>query len=79
MGLSIKNAAVEAMARDLARRHGTGLTEIIGEALAEKIAREQAEPGLWERLAPLHAKLDKLPDSGMPADRAFYDDLSGEL
>lgn len=79
MGLSIKNDAVEALARDLARRHGTGVTEIIHRALAEKAERDkaEAEPSLWEKLRPLHEKLRAMPDSGLPTDRAFYDELSG--
>lgn len=77
MGLSIKNDVVEALARDLARRHGTGVTEIIHRALAEKAERDAAEPSLWEKLAPLREKLRAMPDSGLPTDKAFYDELSG--
>lgn len=79
MGLSIKNEAVEALARDLARRHGTGVTEIIRRALQEKADREAGEQSLWEKLAPLRERLDKMGRTGLPADRAFYDELSGEL
>jgi antitoxin VapB len=78
MGLSIKNDAVEALARDLARRHGTGVTEIIHRALVEKAERESKEPTLREKLAPLRDKLRALPDRGPIPDRAFYDELSGE-
>lgn len=78
MGLSIKNDAVEALARELARRHGTGVTEIIHRALAEKAERDKAEPCLWEKLAPLREKLRQAGKTGLEADRAFYDELSGE-
>lgn len=78
MGSSIKNDAVEALARDLARRHGTGVTEIIHRALREKAERDAAELSLWERLAPLREKLRALPDKGPVPDKAFYDELSGE-
>jgi antitoxin VapB len=78
VGLSIKNDEVEAMARSLARRHGKGVTEIIGIALKEKAERDAAEPSLWEKLKPLHAELAKLGRSGLVADKAFYDDLNGE-
>ena len=79
MGLSIKNAAVETLARDLARRHATGVTDIIHQALKEKAERDAAEPSLWEKLAPLREKVARMPNSGEAADRAFYDELSGEL
>ncbi|SFC29651.1 antitoxin VapB [Bosea sp. CRIB-10] len=78
MGLSIKNDAVEILARDLARRHGTGVTEIIHRALKEKAERDAAGPTLWEKLRPLHERLRALPDSGPEPDRDFYDELSGE-
>jgi antitoxin VapB len=78
MGLSIKNEAVETLARDLARKHGTGVTEIIRLALVEKAQREEAEPSLWEKIAPIRERLRAMPNSGLPADRAFYDELSGE-
>lgn len=78
MGLSIKNEAVETLARDLARRHGTGVTEIIRLALVEKAEREAAEPTLWEKLAPIHEELKKAGKTGLVADRAFYDEINGE-
>ena len=78
MGISIKNDEVEALARKLASKHGKGLTEIVHEALREKAERESAEPTLWDKLAPIHAKLAAMPDSGLAADRAFYDEINGE-
>ncbi|AOO81692.1 type II toxin-antitoxin system VapB family antitoxin [Bosea vaviloviae] len=78
MGLSIKNEAVETLARDLARRHGTGVTEIIRLALVEKAERDVPEKTLWEKLAPIHEELRKAGKTGLVADRAFYDDLNGE-
>ena len=78
MGISIKNDEVEALARKLASKHGKGLTAIVHDALREKAEREAAEPTLWERLAPIHAELAAMPDSGLLADRVFYDELNGE-
>jgi antitoxin VapB len=78
MGISIKNDEVEALARRLATKHRKGLTEIVHEALREKAEREAAEPTLWEKLAPIHAKLAAMPDSGLRADKAFYDEINGE-
>lgn len=78
MGISIKNDEVVALARRLASKHGKGLTEIVHEALREKAEREAAEPTLWEKLAPLRAKLAAMPNVGPIPDKAFYDELSGE-
>jgi antitoxin VapB len=78
MGLSIKNDAVETLARDLARRHGTGVTEIIHRALKEKAEREAGGPALWEKLAPIRERLRQAGKTGLEADKAFYDELNGE-
>ncbi|KPH80697.1 type II toxin-antitoxin system VapB family antitoxin [Bosea vaviloviae] len=78
MGISIKNDEVEALARKLASKHGKGLTEIVHEALREKAEREAAEPTLWEKLAPLRARVAAMPSRGPVPDRAFYDELNGE-
>jgi antitoxin VapB len=78
MGLSIKNDAVETLARDLARRHGTGVTEIIRLALVEKAQRDGAELTLWDKIAPLREELRRAGKTGLEADRAFYDEINGE-
>ena len=78
MGISIKNNEVEALARKLASKHGKGLTEIVHDALREKAEREAAQPTLWEKLAPLRARVAAMPNRGPVPDRAFYDELNGE-
>lgn len=78
MGISIKNDEVEKLARQLADKHGKGLTEIVHDALREKAAREAAEPPLWEKIAPIRERLRKAGRTGHVVDRAFYDELSGE-
>lgn len=41
MALNIKNAETEKLARELARRRGTGVTEAVTTALQEELKREQ--------------------------------------
>jgi antitoxin VapB len=67
-----------AVAATFATNHGKGLTEIVHEALREKAEREAAEPTLWEKLAPIRARLAKAGKTGLQADKAFYDELNGE-
>jgi antitoxin VapB len=78
MGIRIDNPVVETLARDLAQRHGTDVTEIIRRALEEKAQRDGTEPTLWEKLRPLREELARTGRTGLEADRAFYDELSGE-
>ena len=44
MALNIKNAETEQLARELARRRGTGITEAITHALRKEIERARARP-----------------------------------
>ena len=78
MGISIKSEEVEALARKLAKQNGLGVTAVIHKALKELDAQSRQEPSLWEKSAPLRARIAAMPDTGLKADRAFYDDLSGE-
>lgn len=42
MGLSIKNADVEQMVREIAAQRGVSMTEALRQVLAEEVARRQA-------------------------------------
>ena len=44
MALNIKNAETERLARELARRRGTGITEAVTEALRKEVERERRRP-----------------------------------
>jgi antitoxin VapB len=64
MALNIKNKETERLARELARRRGTGVTEAVTAALEEELKREQnrvREPGLEERLNRIADEYSKLP------------------
>jgi antitoxin VapB len=55
MGLSIKNAEVERMAREAAARRGVGMTEALRQVLVEAEARDKAR---WD--AERQAKFEEL-------------------
>jgi antitoxin VapB len=64
MALNIKNRETERLARELARRRGTGVTEAVTAALQEELKREQnrvREPGLAERLLEIAKEFQALP------------------
>ena len=42
MGLSVKNAEVERMLREVAGRRGVGMTEALRQVLAEELERSRA-------------------------------------
>ncbi len=78
MGISIKNDQVEQLARKLAQKHGVGLTEIIQTALEEMQDRENSRPSLAELIKPIQDRIASYGDTGLKADKAFYDEINGE-
>jgi antitoxin VapB len=78
MPYHIKDAETDRMIRDLARLKGKPIVECIREACAHEIERERARVSLWERLQPLLDKVAAAPKTGLAADKAFFDDLSGD-
>ena len=44
MALNIKNEETERLARELARRRGTGITEAVTHALRQEVDRERKRP-----------------------------------
>lgn len=79
MAIHIRDRKIDALVRELARVKGTGLTEAIREACQNELERERDARPLSERLRPIIERYRALPDSGETADKAFFDELSGNL
>ena len=78
MPLNIRSEAVNRLARTLAARQHISKTDAVKQALENELRRlDQALP-LRERLRPLQDRVMARPATGLQADKAFYDDLSGE-
>ena len=83
MALSIKNAEVEQLARELARGRGVSLTEAIRQSLENEIARESLmsqpkEPDLIAKLREISDRAGRIPkrDNPMTEDEILgYDEL----
>jgi antitoxin VapB len=74
MGLSIKNAEVERMARDAARRRGVSMTEALRQLLAEEEARLAAmrEADVEARVRKVRAIVERT--AGLPRLTDLSDD-----
>ena len=76
--LQIRNRRVSELAARLAAiRHSTK-TEAVRVALEHELERAEAGMTLAERLKPLQARFAARPSTGLKADKAFFDDLSGD-
>jgi antitoxin VapB len=78
MAFHIRDPATDAAVRTLARVKGKTLTETIREAVEHEYAAINATPTLIERLQAIQADFQAMKRrGGKPADKAFFDDLSG--
>lgn len=78
MAFHVRDPETDTLVRELARKRGVGLTEAIKQAVGAELARDVAKPDRMARLRALQAEIAALPRSGLKADKAFFDDLSGD-
>jgi antitoxin VapB len=74
----VRDPETDALVRRLARRKGCGLTEAVKLAVNAELHRESEQLPMMERIRELQRDVARYPDSGLKADKAFYDRLSGE-
>jgi antitoxin VapB len=80
MAFHVKDAATDEAVRQLAKLKRKTLAETIREAVEHEYARVRSEIPLIERLKPIQEELKSLSKpGGLPADKAFFDELSGEI
>ena len=77
--LQIRNRRVAELATKLAAMRKSSKTDAVRQALENELARIESARPLAERLRPLLDRIASRPATGLEADKAFYDDLSGDL
>jgi len=79
MAFHVKDKATDRAVRRLAKLKGKTLTQTIREAVEEEYGRERAKLPLADRLRAIQARFEALSrPGGLPADKAFFDELSGD-
>lgn len=78
MPLNIRSEEVNRLAEKLASRARVSKTEAVRIALVNELERRERRISLEERLRPLLERIDAVPDTGLPADKAFFDELNGQ-
>jgi antitoxin VapB len=80
MALHIRDQATDAAVRRLAKLKGKSLTATIHEAVEHEYERTRVAIPLIERLRPIQERFAALKKpGGLPADKAFFDELSGDF
>ncbi len=78
MPLYIKDESTTQLVNELARRRGTTKQDAVKFAVQAELARENKDLSLREKLALWHKLHPLPPPTGKIADKAFFDELSGE-
>lgn len=79
MPFHVRDEETDTLVRELARREGVGLTEAVKLAVRDKL--DQKDEAIARKLAAMRAISDeiaRLPRTGLKADKAFFDELSGD-
>ena len=80
MAFHVRDEATDQAVRKLAKLKGKSLTATIREAVEQEYEREQRKTSLADRLEALRQWVDsRSKPGGLPADKAFFDELSGEF
>ena len=78
MPLNIRSEEVNRLADKLALAKRMSKTDAVKTALENELRRVEESIPLWERLKPLRDEIAAYPDTGLEADKAFFDELSGD-
>jgi len=78
MPLNIRSEDVNELAEKLAARTHRTKTDAVRLALENELRRLDAAVPLRERLRPLQDRILSRPATGLEADKAFYDEISGD-
>ena len=78
MTFYVKDKATDEAVRRLAKLKGKTLTETIREAVENEYHNIQNSRPLRERIRHIQDRVAARPKTGLEADKAFYDELSGQ-
>ena len=78
MALDIQDPETERLVRTLAERDGIPPAEAVKRAVSNELLRDAEKLSLRERIRPIQERIASYPPTGLEADKAFYDELSGD-
>jgi antitoxin VapB len=77
MPFLVRDPETDRLVRELARRRGVGLTEAVKLAVGAELQRS-ASADFMDKVRALQDRIAKRGNTGLVADKAFFDDLSGQ-
>jgi antitoxin VapB len=76
--LNIRSDEVNVLAEQLAGLRKVTKTEAVRQALKEAVKRENDNVPFMERIKAIQDRIASYPETGLKADKAFFDELSGD-
>ena len=77
MPFHVRDPDTDALVRELARKRGCGLTDAVKLAVANEFRRDDGREML-ANIRELQEEVARWPDSGLDADKTFFDSLSND-
>jgi antitoxin VapB len=79
MAFHIRDPRTDKAVRQLAARKGVSMTEAVREAVESELSKlEEDKRPMIERIRDIQERVAAYPKTGLKADKAFYDWLSGD-
>ncbi len=79
MAFHIRDERADQAVRKLAARRNLSITAAVRLALENELKRDEAEDAVFlERIREIQRQAAAYPRTGLKADKAFYDELSGD-
>jgi antitoxin VapB len=77
MAFHVRDPETDALVRELAKQEGVGVTEAVKRAVREKLRSLEQKIPLREQVRKIQDEIAKYPKTGLKADKAFFDEMSG--
>ncbi|HEV2553625.1 MULTISPECIES: type II toxin-antitoxin system VapB family antitoxin [Alphaproteobacteria] len=79
MAFHIRDPEADRAVRELAARKGVSLTDAVKQAVQNELLQMDQNVPFLERIRDLQQRVAAYPKTGLKADKAFYDELSGDI
>jgi antitoxin VapB len=79
MAFHVRDKTTDTLVRKLADQRGVGLTEAVRQAVSAELDRHETDAGeRLRRMREISDELARRPRTGLKADKAFFDEISGD-
>ena len=79
MPFHVRDSKTDTLVRELARQRGCGLTDAVKLAVENELGRGASDQERkLQRMREITDRVARSPRTGLKADKAFFDELSGD-